>query len=206
MLAVIITVITKKSIGDFDIHIAIIISGLVSLTIAYYFHKKDTPAQQTWNTKRKETMEDMFDLFEQLSRLVRVGVYSFDKQLEKNEYSKQLVNSLVSQNQERFNKIANLNSLIIKKTDQNYNYLTNKETRLFKMNADTITRYLLMRINRPENYLDEIKYLENKRTITKQISEIFDEVDSENKDFLERGIFTFHESDLKGRWENTHTY
>jgi len=96
--------------------------------------------------------------------------------------------------------------LIFDSVDRNYNYLTNKETRKFKMLADTLVRYLEMKIKRPENYLDEIKYLENERTIKQDLQEMFAEVDSSKKEFLKYGIFEFRDEDLKPRWENTHTY
>lgn len=197
---------TKTAISDYETHIAIIISGLISWGIAYYFHKKDTPAQKTWNKKRKETMEEILDLFEQLSRNVRVGTSIFDKAVSESGYSKQIVDSFISQQQKAFNKITQLRDLVERSVDRNYNYLTNRESRLFKMNADTIIQYLEMKLRRPTNYLDEIKYLENKHTITESLSKIFTEVDSRNKEFLERGIFSFHNSDLDPRWENTHQY
>ena len=81
MFAVVMSVITKTTISDFDTYIAVSITGLVSLWIAYYFHKKDTPAQRTWNEKRKETMEEMLDLLEQLSRQIRVGSHYLEKDM-----------------------------------------------------------------------------------------------------------------------------
>ena len=48
-----------------------------------------------------------------------------------------------------------------------------------------------MKIKRPENYLDEIKYLENERTIKQDLQEMFAEVDSSKKEFLKYGIFEF---------------
>lgn len=197
---------TRTTITDYETHIAIIISGLISWGIAYYFHRKDTPAQKTWNKKRKETMEDLLDLFEQLSRNVRVGANIFDKATANFGYSEQMVSSFITQQQTAFRKISDLRSLIEKSVDRNYNYLTNKETRLFKMNADAIIQYLEMKLHRPTNYLSKIEYLENKHTITGSLSQLFREVSVGNKEFLEFGIFSFRNSDLDPRWENTHQY
>lgn len=206
MSAIVISVITGSTIKDFEIYIAVTVSGLVSLGIAYYFHKKDTPAQMTWNEKRKETMEEMLDLFEQLSRHIRVGSNLLDKAVDKLGYSKQTIRIFVFNNQKGFDKLKRLRSLIFTRTDRNYNYLTNKETRLFKMMADTLMQYLDMKMKRPENYLDDIQYLENEHTIKRQLLEMFDEIDSSKKEFLNYGVFELRGSDLESRWENTHRY
>lgn len=206
MLAIIINVIAGLTLSDFEIFIAVIISGLVSWMVAYYFHKKDTPAQQTWNEKRRETIEDMTDLFEQLSRQVRVGSHIFDKAIQQHGYNQQTVQNFIASNQTAINKMQKIHKLIFDGVDRNYNYLTNKETRKFKFLADTLVRYLEMKIKRPENYLDELKYLENERTIKQELEKLFEEVDSSKKDFLKRGLFEFSDDDINPRWENTHTY
>lgn len=204
--AIVISVITGSTIKDFEIYIAVTVSGLVSLGIAYYFHKKDTPAQMTWNEKRKETMEEMIDLFEQLSRHIRVGSNLLDKAIDKLGYSQETLRTFVFNNQKGFDKLKRLQSLIFTRTDRNYNYLTNKETRLFKMMADTLMQYLDMKMKRPEKYLDDIKYLEYEHTIKRQLLEVFDEVDSSKKEFLNYGVFELRGSDLESRWEDTHRY
>lgn len=207
MFALIVSVITRKPVSDFDIYIAVIVSGLVSLGIAYYFHKKDTPAQRTWNQKRQETMEDLFDLFEQLSRQIRVGCHSLDKLIDKTGYNTQTVNIFTSNNQQGLQKINQLRSLIFNAVERNYNYLTNKETRKFKMLAEMLIQYLNLKLRRPEHYLDDIKYFEMEHTTKREFIEMFDEVNLQNKnEFLKCGVFEFRDSDLEGRWENTHTY
>lgn len=206
MFAIVLGVITKTTISDYDTIIAVTISGLLSLGIAYYFHKRNTPAQRTWNEKRRETIEDMLDLFEQLSREVRIGSKKFDENMEKSGYSKQAAQSFMTQNTNAINKIENLRILIHQYTERNYNYITNKESRKFKMHADTFKQYLQLKFLRPSNYLDDVKYLENPRTITKDLSEIFAESNETNKEFLKRGVFTFDKSDLNPRWVNMHKY
>ena len=205
MFAVVMSVITKTTISDFDTYIAVSITGLVSLWIAYYFHKKDTPAQRTWNEKRKETMEEMLDLLEQLSRQIRVGSHYLEKDIATNGYSQQTIETFVNKYQNDLSQITRLRKLIFGRTDRNYNYLTNKEARKFKMLADTLLQYLDMKMKRPQNYQDEIKYLEREHTIKREFETIFKDIKLDDN-LIKYGVFKMREDDFKGRWANTHKY
>ena len=205
MFAIVMSVITKTTISDFDTYIAVSISGLVSLWIANYFHKKHTPAQRTWNEKRKETMEEMLDLLEQLSRQIRLGSYSLEKAIATYGYNQQTTQTFVNYNQNNLSRITRLRKLIFDRTDRNYNYLTNREARKFKMLADTLSQYLDLKMKRPQNYQDEIKYLESEHTIKREFETTFKDIKLDDN-LIKHGVFQIRENDFEGRWADTHKY
>lgn len=110
-------------------YIVIPLTSAIAFIIGHYFHKKNKPVQDFWETKRKETVYDVATCINQ----IQISLRSIEKHII--EIGKIPHNEI----QESFNnKINELNRYII----LNYQYLTNMETRQMDLISKEFQVYL----------------------------------------------------------------
>ena len=108
-------------------YISLPLAIIITLVIAHIYHNKNKPVQDFWNTKRRETIDDVIIFARQSAGDIRSKeeLCYLDQQLPRE-------NSAVDNNLAALQQIANIN----------YNYLTHKEVRQLNMYVRSIARYL----------------------------------------------------------------
>ncbi len=109
-------------------YVSLPIAILVTWVIAYFFHRKNKPIQNFWDTKRKETIDDVITYTRQSAGSIRQAeeLYHQGK-----SFPTALGQSLMQNDLFALQQIASIN----------YNYLTHKEVRKLGLFLRSIANY-----------------------------------------------------------------